>query len=71
MGFGSTNAGTEEARSDISGPSVEELAGLVGQAAGDETCAVPRSDLPLSEGALALLEGSPSRASFLKGRHED
>jgi LCP family protein required for cell wall assembly len=42
LGFGSTDAGTQEAPSGSSAPSAEELEGLVGQTAGDETCAVPR-----------------------------
>jgi LCP family protein required for cell wall assembly len=39
LGFGSTDA---ETPGDVGTPSVEELEGLVGQTAGDETCAVPR-----------------------------
>ena len=39
LGFGSTDA---ETPGDAGTPSVEELEGLVGQTAGDETCAVPR-----------------------------
>lgn len=42
LGFGSTDA---ENNGDVGGsgfPSAEELEGLVGQTAGDETCAVPR-----------------------------
>ena len=42
LGFGSTDA---ENNCDAGGsgiPSAEELKGLVGQTAGDETCAVPR-----------------------------
>lgn len=39
LGFGSTDA---EPPGDPGTPSVEELEGLVGQTAGDETCAVPR-----------------------------
>ncbi|MDA3002985.1 MAG: LCP family protein [Actinomycetota bacterium] len=39
LGFGSTDA---ENPGDAGTPSVEELEGLVGQTAGDETCAVPR-----------------------------
>ncbi|MDA2980188.1 MAG: LCP family protein [Actinomycetota bacterium] len=39
LGFGSTDA---ETPGDAGMPSVEELEGLVGQTAGDETCAVPR-----------------------------
>ena len=39
LGFGSTDA---ETPGDAATPSVEELEGLVGQTAGDETCAVPR-----------------------------
>ena len=39
LGFGSMDA---ETPGDAGTPSVEELEGLVGQTAGDETCAVPR-----------------------------
>ena len=39
LGFGSTDA---ETPGYVGTPSVEELEGLVGQTAGDETCAVPR-----------------------------
>jgi len=42
LGFGSTDAGIQETPSGSSAPSAEELEGLVGQTAGDETCAVPR-----------------------------
>ena len=39
LGFGSTDA---ETQGEAGTPGVEELEGLVGQTAGDETCAVPR-----------------------------
>jgi hypothetical protein len=39
LGFGSTGA---ESPGESGAPSVEELDGLVGQTADDETCAVPR-----------------------------
>jgi len=42
LGFGSTNADNNGDAGGIEGPSAEELEGLVGQTAGDETCAVPR-----------------------------
>ena len=42
LGFGSTEAGADDNGSSSETPSAEELAGLVGQTAGDETCAVPR-----------------------------
>jgi hypothetical protein len=39
LGFGSTDA---ESSGDSGAPNAEELDGLVGQTAGDETCTVPR-----------------------------
>jgi len=42
LGFGSTNADNNGDAGGIEVPSAEELEGLVGQTAGDETCAVPR-----------------------------
>ena len=42
LGFGSTDAETPGEVGDPGVPSAEELQGLVGQTAGDETCAVPR-----------------------------
>jgi len=42
LGFGSTDAGTSLGGTEEDGAGPEELDGLVGQTAGDETCAVPR-----------------------------
>jgi len=42
LGFGSTDADNNGDAGGIEVPSAEELEGLVGQTAGDETCAVPR-----------------------------
>jgi len=42
LGFGSTDANNNGDAGGIEVPSAEELEGLVGQTAGDETCAVPR-----------------------------
>jgi hypothetical protein len=42
LGFGSTDAESNGDAGGIEVPSAEELEGLVGQTAGDETCAVPR-----------------------------
>jgi LCP family protein required for cell wall assembly len=42
LGFGSTEAETPGGGGESGVPSAEELDGLVGQTAGDETCAVPR-----------------------------
>ena len=42
LGFGSTDAETSSGGTDEEGTGPDELDGLVGQTAGDETCAVPR-----------------------------
>jgi len=42
LGFGSTDAETSPGGTEEDGAGPEELDGLVGQTAGDETCAVPR-----------------------------
>lgn len=42
LGFGSTGADRDGQSGNPAEPGVEELRGLVGQTAGDETCAVPR-----------------------------
>lgn len=42
LGFGSTDAETSSGGTEEDGAGPEELDGLVGQTAGDETCAVPR-----------------------------
>jgi hypothetical protein len=42
LGFGSTDAETLPGGTEEDGAGPEELDGLVGQTAGDETCAVPR-----------------------------
>ena len=42
LGFGSTGGESPTDSGEAGAPSAEELEGLVGQTAGDETCAVPR-----------------------------
>jgi len=42
LGFGSTEAKTHGEGGEVGVPNAEELGGLVGQTAGDETCAVVR-----------------------------
>ena len=42
LGFGSTGVESPTDSGEAGAPSAEELEGLVGQTAGDETCAVPR-----------------------------